>query len=262
MVAPLRWAAQSSARCWRCSLLHAEYVGVGRPVDGGALGRAPPATAPKMVQLYVSQLRKLIEGDEGEIVTRGRGYVLRVAAELDAPRFERLVGEAARAEGTSNSLAREALALWRGPAARRPRRRAVRQAESRPPRGAAARARRGAASRPSSRAAGTPRSLGELECARRRAPAARAPARAADARPLPLGAPGRGARGLPATRAARSSRSSGSSPAASSASFTRRSSRRTRDSTRRAEPAPAAETPSRRVRRSRARARRARRRSR
>jgi YVTN family beta-propeller protein len=69
-----------------------------------------------MVQLYVSQLRRLLEGDEAQIVTRGRGYELRVAPDsVDAVRFARLVDEAARADATPNGLARKALALWRGP---------------------------------------------------------------------------------------------------------------------------------------------------
>jgi WD40 repeat protein/DNA-binding SARP family transcriptional activator len=76
----------------------------------GLWGQEPPATAAKMVQLYVSQLRKaLAEGSDGaEIVTRGRGYELRLGdGELDARRFEQLVAAGA---------AREALSLWRGAA--------------------------------------------------------------------------------------------------------------------------------------------------
>ena len=76
----------------------------------GLWGEAPPATANKMVQIYVSQLRKAFRStDNGaEIVTRGHGYELRIGAgELDTRRFEQLV-----AEGSP----REALALWRGPA--------------------------------------------------------------------------------------------------------------------------------------------------
>ena len=72
-------------------------------------GEAPPATAPKMVQVYVSQLRKVLGGcgNGAEIVTRGRGYELRLGeGELDVRRFERLLAEGAP---------REALALWRGP---------------------------------------------------------------------------------------------------------------------------------------------------
>ena len=75
----------------------------------GLWGEDPPATANKMVQVYVSQLRKAMRtsGNGAEIVTRGHGYELRLGdGEVDAHRFERLV-----ADGTP----REALALWRGP---------------------------------------------------------------------------------------------------------------------------------------------------
>ena len=58
----------------------------------------PPSSAPKMVQLYVSQLRKLLSGADGaEIVTRGRGYELRVDPDaVDAVRAERLLERAVR----------------------------------------------------------------------------------------------------------------------------------------------------------------------
>ena len=53
----------------------------GTPVSPEALidglwGEAPPATAPKMVHVYVSQLRKALatNGNGAEIVTRGRAY--------------------------------------------------------------------------------------------------------------------------------------------------------------------------------------------
>jgi WD40 repeat protein/DNA-binding SARP family transcriptional activator len=74
----------------------------------GLWGEQPPATAAKMVQLCVSQLRRALpDGGEGaHIVTRGRGYELRVSGSgLDARRFERLIAE---------GRPREALALWRG----------------------------------------------------------------------------------------------------------------------------------------------------
>ena len=91
-----------------------ETVSADRLSEGLWGERAPP-TAPKMVQLYVSQLRKLLRGSAGEIVTRGRGYELRLAVEcVDAARFERLVAEAARDDGTPNGEARAALELWRG----------------------------------------------------------------------------------------------------------------------------------------------------
>ena len=74
----------------------------------GLWGEAPPATANKMVQVYVSQLRKVLaaSGNGAEIVTRGRGYELRLGeGEVDVRRFERLLAEGAP---------REALTLWRG----------------------------------------------------------------------------------------------------------------------------------------------------
>jgi WD40 repeat protein/DNA-binding SARP family transcriptional activator len=83
----------------------------GTPVSSDALidglwGEQAPATATKLVQQYISQLRRAL-GDEGDrIVTRGHGYALEVDAEhIDVGRFERLVGDG---EG------REALALWHG----------------------------------------------------------------------------------------------------------------------------------------------------
>ena len=92
-------------------------VSTDRLIEGLWDERAPPS-APKVVQLYVSHLRKLLAGCEAEIVTRGRGYELRLAAEqVDTARFERLVDAAVAAgRGSSNGEAREALALWRGEA--------------------------------------------------------------------------------------------------------------------------------------------------
>ena len=93
-----------------------ETVSVDRLVDG-LWGEDPPATAPKMVQLYVSQLRRLLAGDDADIVTHGRGYELQMPDEaVDAARFATLVDEAGRSDGTRNGSAREALALWRGEA--------------------------------------------------------------------------------------------------------------------------------------------------
>ncbi len=59
----------------------------------------PPTSAAKNLQSFVSQLRKALASDDAEasILTRGRGYELRVAEEaVDALRFEQLVEEAAR----------------------------------------------------------------------------------------------------------------------------------------------------------------------
>ena len=91
-----------------------ETVSVDRLVDG-LWAEEPPATAPKMVQLYVSQLRRLFVGHDAEIVTHGRGYELRLPADcVDAVRFERLVERAGPSDRVPDGVAREALALWRG----------------------------------------------------------------------------------------------------------------------------------------------------
>jgi YVTN family beta-propeller protein len=82
-------------------------------------GEQPPASAHKIVQGYVSNLRKAL-GD-GLLVTERRGYVLRVEpGQLDVDRFETLVaqGRAALEQGdamTAGAVLREALEVWRGP---------------------------------------------------------------------------------------------------------------------------------------------------
>lgn len=78
-------------------------------------GENPPETAVKAVQVYVSQLRKLLP--PGALVTRPPGYVLEVEPEsVDLHRFERLVAAAREAEPAGASrLLGEALGLWRGP---------------------------------------------------------------------------------------------------------------------------------------------------
>jgi WD40 repeat protein/DNA-binding SARP family transcriptional activator len=89
------------------ALYEGSTVSTDRLVEG-LWGEEAPATAAKMVQLAVSQLRKALAGAGGgaEIITRGRGYELRLGSGgLDARRFEQLV------EG---GMPREGLALWRG----------------------------------------------------------------------------------------------------------------------------------------------------
>jgi DNA-binding SARP family transcriptional activator len=59
---------------------------------GGLWGESPPASAAKMVQLYVSHLRPLLDGSGARIVTLGHGYQLELAdGEVDTLRFERLL---------------------------------------------------------------------------------------------------------------------------------------------------------------------------
>ena len=83
-------------------------------------GEEVPETAQKMVQIYVSRLRRLLA--PGTLNTRPPGYSLRVEPdELDLHRFERLVAEArsslddGRAQQASAGF-RAALELWLGPA--------------------------------------------------------------------------------------------------------------------------------------------------
>jgi DNA-binding SARP family transcriptional activator len=111
-------------------VLHAnEVVSTDRLIDE-LWGERAPATAPKIVQGYVSRLRKLLAGETGRrdpgsgggiLLTRPPGYVLRVEeGQLDADRFAALLAKA-RAALASNAahdasiLLREALDLWRGP---------------------------------------------------------------------------------------------------------------------------------------------------
>ena len=91
----------------------------GRVVSADALVEAlwdePPASAHKVVQVYVSQLRKALGADA--IETRAPGYVLRAGQdETDLGRFEQLADAAreAREPARRAELLREALELWRG----------------------------------------------------------------------------------------------------------------------------------------------------
>ena len=99
-------------------LLHqGEVVSTDRLVDE-LWGEQAPPTAVKSLQVYVSQLRKVL--GEGVLETRGRGYLLRLAPDqLDAERFEGLLelGRELFAAGDARGAAdvlREALGLWRG----------------------------------------------------------------------------------------------------------------------------------------------------
>src|SRR5829696_8891472 len=85
-----------------------------------ALWPVPPASAAKVLQTYVSQLRRLLGAER--IATSGAGYALRIdRGELDSARFEELsaAGRSTLADGSA-AVARRALAnaldLWRGPA--------------------------------------------------------------------------------------------------------------------------------------------------
>src|SRR5437773_1395325 len=98
-------------------LLHANESISSERLTDELWGDRPPARAHKLVQGYVSGLRKLL--GPARVVTRSPGYLVRVeAAELNALEFERLVAEA-RTSGEPLGKAerlREALELWRGSA--------------------------------------------------------------------------------------------------------------------------------------------------
>jgi YVTN family beta-propeller protein len=103
-------------------LLHAnEVVSSDRLIDE-LWPDEPPPSAAKIIQVHVSRLRKALDGvGEAILLTRGPGYVLRVApGQLDRDRFRGLLeeGRAALATGDPDKAAatlRTALALWRGP---------------------------------------------------------------------------------------------------------------------------------------------------
>ena len=83
----------------------------------GVWGEQPPRSAAKMLQNYVWRLRLALAHGGPEIVTRDGGYELRIDPEtVDVHRIERLVSEqrCAAAAGQPTSVAREALALFRG----------------------------------------------------------------------------------------------------------------------------------------------------
>jgi predicted ATPase/DNA-binding SARP family transcriptional activator len=86
-------------------LLHANEVVSTERLTEALWDDEPPGTAQKALQVYVSQLRKVL--DRERLLTKAPGYLIRVDAdELDLTRFERLVRE---------GMPREALELWRGP---------------------------------------------------------------------------------------------------------------------------------------------------
>jgi DNA-binding SARP family transcriptional activator len=103
-------------------LLHAnEFVSRERLIDE-LWGAAPPPTARKAVNVYVSQLRKtLSRNDQDPIATAEGGYRIAVDGDLlDAARARRVVGQAREQVAAGNTAAasvllQEALALWRGP---------------------------------------------------------------------------------------------------------------------------------------------------
>jgi YVTN family beta-propeller protein len=109
------------------ALLAVLVLHANEPIPTGELiealwGDRPPETVAKVLQTYVSQLRKALSGDGVALVTRPGAYVLEVApGSIDLARFEELHerGRASLSAGRPEAAAaalRDALALWRGPA--------------------------------------------------------------------------------------------------------------------------------------------------
>ncbi|MFI0354309.1 BTAD domain-containing putative transcriptional regulator [Actinomadura sp. 9N407] len=104
----------------------------GRPVPADRLiedlwGTEPPGSPAKTLRAKVSQLRRALDGAEGDrpanelLVFRSPGYLLKTRpADVDADRFEALLWRARQHEGGDPRqrarLLSEALGLWRGPA--------------------------------------------------------------------------------------------------------------------------------------------------
>ena len=108
-------------------LLHGNQVVSTSQLIDDLWGEDPPETAAKMVHMYVSELRKLLEPEVAAgaasrvLITRPPGYMLRIEPDqLDANRFARLIQEARLAfaearPSAASAILDEALALWRGP---------------------------------------------------------------------------------------------------------------------------------------------------
>src|SRR5437763_12979193 len=99
---PVPLTARKQRALLLCLLLRAnEAVAVDRLVDA-LWGERPPPSAGKLVQVYVSQLRRLL-GD-GAVVTQPAGYLVRVEpGQLDAARFEQLLAEGRDAGAAGNA---------------------------------------------------------------------------------------------------------------------------------------------------------------
>jgi len=108
-------------------LLHANEVVSSEALIGAVWGEKPPERARATLQVYVSNLRRLVDTDENDVrrprlMRHAPGYLLRTADhELDLDSFLRLIedGHVARARGDpmrASLLLRAALELWRGSA--------------------------------------------------------------------------------------------------------------------------------------------------
>ena len=163
--------------------LHANRVVAREQLIDALWDEEPPETARKALQVYVSQLRKLLGRERLE--TKGRGYLLRLEPdELDL----------AASSASATAASRRRRSLWRGDPLADFADQRFAQAEISGCKSSASRASSSESSATSPKA-DTP-SWSASSRPRRRAPAPRAPPGSADAGPLPLRPASRGARGL------------------------------------------------------------------
>ncbi|HET9783283.1 MAG TPA: BTAD domain-containing putative transcriptional regulator [Candidatus Dormibacteraeota bacterium] len=102
-------------------LLHANHVVSRERLAELLWGDEPPPTADHVIEVYVSQLRRVLEPDGAPykvLVRKPAGYVLQVpASDIDTAQFASLV-ESAKTLGPAEAVAQlqHALEMWRGPA--------------------------------------------------------------------------------------------------------------------------------------------------
>ncbi len=117
--APIALGGQKRRALLAALLLEANHVVSRDRLIDGLWGEDPPDTARNTIQVYISQLRKLLP--EGALETAPPGYRLVVDPEtVDLFEFTRLSEEGRTALGTGDAAGaadtlRAALALWRGP---------------------------------------------------------------------------------------------------------------------------------------------------
>ena len=181
----LRLGAPKSRALLALLALNANRVVARERLIDSLWGEEPPGTAVKAIQVYVSQLRKVLPA--GRLQSHSRGYLLRAEPALvDVMRFEQLVEEAHdAAPALSSALLASALQLWRGPPLAEFASEPFAQLESRASPTSGSLPSR-SESRPTSRWDATMADR-RARAARGRAPAPRAASRAAHARALPRG---------------------------------------------------------------------------
>lgn len=102
-------------------LLHANHVVSRERLAELLWGDEPPSTADHVIEVYVSQLRRVLEPDGAPyklLVRKPAGYVLQVSpSDIDVNQFASLV-EGARSAQPAEAAAQltRALGMWRGPA--------------------------------------------------------------------------------------------------------------------------------------------------